>query len=410
MNILAGRYRADDLTVVRALGPWLYSADERRIADYLLGNCCMILGHADPHVAGRIREEVGLGTNVGDWANRHTFPLAKRILRHARQDALRFVSSGSEAVHLAVRVARGATGKRLILKFEGHYHGWFREEFSAFVPKQQDSLGLGPDPSAAVRTLQWNDFKGVTDAFEKFGKELACVLCEPVLCHAGPIPPQPGFLELLRTLCTQAGVALIFDECITGFRLSLGGAQEFFGVDADLVTYSKALSGGIPLGVCAGRQRFMEVLEHGAYQAATYDGNPISLVAASAVLDKLEDPATYARIHEFGTRLMRAVTDIFDEHKIPHVLQGYPSVFQIFKTELDCLKTYREALGQTDIGFYSRLQEALLRRDVNVYKGDLRSELFSSWLSQWFVSAAHDGQVFEHTTMALRHAVKEALA
>jgi glutamate-1-semialdehyde 2,1-aminomutase len=407
MDKLAGRFADSKLIVDRAHGPWLVNQDGRWV-DHVLGNCSQLLGHTHPYVVDQVTSQLSRMTNVGDHKTEAAFALAERILAISGMSAVRFVSSGSEAVHVALRTARAATARTAVLKFAGHYHGWFTEEISRFVPHLDYADGLPEQAADNLVVVDWNDREAVRAVFESRGAELAAVICEPMLCHAGPVPATDGFLAYLRELADSAGTLLIFDECITGFRLAGGGAQEKFGVKADIVVYSKALSAGFPLGVCAGTERAMAPLWEGrAYQAATYDANSVSVAAAHAVLDVLEKESVYDRIASYGERLQAFIASELDARGVPNVCQGDASVFQFFFTDRP-VRNHREALG-SDTVLYGLLVDELLKRGVNLYKGDLRSRPDASWLSQWFVSASHDDEAFEWTARAYPDALAAAL-
>ncbi|MDI6104308.1 aminotransferase class III-fold pyridoxal phosphate-dependent enzyme [Actinoplanes sp. NEAU-A12] len=407
MDELSGRFAESEIFVERAHGPWLISENQRWV-DHVLGNCSQLLGHSHPVVVDRVQEQVARMTNVGDHKTNEAYRLARRILEISGMDSLRFVSSGSEAVHVALRTARAATGRRKVLKFAGHYHGWFAEEISRFVPQLDYAGGISPAAPGDLLIADWNDADAVRALVAEHGNELAAIICEPILCHAGPVPPVDGFLELLRSQTTASGALLIFDECITGFRLGIGGAQEWSGVKADLVTYSKALSAGFPLGVCAGTAAAMAPLAEGrAYQAATYDANSVSVAAAHAVLDVLGTEPVYERITSYGERLRGFIGETLTAHDVKAVCQGVPAVFQHFFTEAP-VRNHRDALA-SDTVLYGFLVEELLKRGVNIYKGDLRPDPDASWLSQWFVSSAHDDESFETTTAAYPAALQAAL-
>lgn len=407
MDLLSGRFSESDTYVTSASGAWLTTATGK-LTDYLLGNCSQLLGHCHPRVVDAVREQVGRSVNVGDNRHHEAYRLAERITRLAGKDAIRLVNSGSEAVHCALRAARAATGRQLVLKFEGHYHGWFSEEISRFVPDLEYASGLPDDAGERMIVVEWNDRAAVQDVIARYGDRLAAVLCEPMLCHAGPVPADEGFLAFLREQATGAGALLVFDECITGFRLAPGGAQERFGVTADLVTYSKAVSAGFPIGICAGTAEAMTPLATGvAYQAATYDANSVSVAAAHAVLDVLETEPVYQRIAEHGTQLQQFMAAELERKGVPAVCQGDTSVFQFFFTDSP-VRTHAQALA-TDTELYGHLVQELQARGVNIFKGDLRPNPRASWLSQWFVSAAHDQQALEWTTDAYPKALDAAL-
>lgn len=407
MDLLSGRFAESDTYVSSAQGAWL-TTETGTLADYLLGNCSQMLGHCHPHVVEETTRQVARSVNVGDHRIRDAYRLAERVTALSGKDAVRLVNSGSEAVHCAIRAARAATGRDLVLKFEGHYHGWFSEEISRFVPDLEYGDGLPTTAGEQMIVVEWNDAAAVREVVERHGDRLAAILCEPMLCHAGPVPADDGFLALLRAETTRVGALLIFDECITGFRLAPGGAQEKFGVTADLVTYSKAISAGFPIGVCAGTEQAMAPLESGAaYQAATYDANSVSVAAANAVLDVLDDEPVHERIAAHGTSLQSFIAGELERRGVPAVCQGDPSVFQFFFTDRP-VRTHAQALA-TDTRLYGFLVQELQSRGVNIYKGDLRPNPRASWLSQWFVSSAHDDEVLEWTMRAYPKALDAAL-
>lgn len=393
---LSRRFPTDAPEVARAQGPWLWTTGGDRYVDYLLGNCVHLLGHSHPRVVEAVREQAGRCTNVGDARHELAEPVAETILRHARKDALRFVNSGSEAVHLAIRVARAATGRPLVLKFEGHYHGWLSEQIAGFVPEPY-SAGLPPGAGGAVLAVPWNDLDAVRAVCDEHRGRIAAILCEPILCHAGPIPPRPGFLAELRAICDASGALLVFDECITGFRVALGGAQELYGVDADIVAYSKTLGAGLPIGVCCGNAAAMDQLgPDGVYQAGTYDGNALSLAAAAAVLQELETGAVHARIRSFTEALASALRGVLASSSTPHLLHTVPGIVQFYFTDADEIPDHAAAM-RTDTARYGRLVSALRADGVHLLAGDLRANPRRSWLSQWFVSSAHDGEALDAT-------------
>lgn len=398
---LSGRFDPGAPLVAEASGPWLRTTSGERLVDHLLGNCVHVLGHSDPTVVEALQQQAARATNVGDGLHDLAEPVAQRILRIAQKDRLRFVNSGSEAVHLAIRVARAATGRPTILKFEGHYHGWLSEQIVRFLPEDY-STGLPPSAGAHVVSVPWNDPEALAAAFAEHGPRVAAIICEPVLCHAGPVEPQPGFLELLRATCDEHGSLLIFDECITGFRVALGGAQERYGVRSDLVTYSKALSAGMPLGVCCGTDEAMASLGvDGVYQAGTYDANPMSLAAAGAVLDRLEHTDALERIASASKHLALAMARLLTERSVPHVVHTVPGIAQFYLTTESALSDAVSVMAKSDTAQYGRIVARLREAGVYLVPGDLRSSPRRSWLSQWFVSATHDTETLDVSVSAL---------
>lgn len=410
MDLLADRFKESKLKVKMAQGAWITSEDGKRYVDYLLGNCCQIMGHSHPRVVEAIKKQAEICTNVGDNNYYLAYDLAERITNLAKKDAVRFVNSGSEAVHLSIRLARAYTNRKYILKFVGHYHGWYTEEISKFVKEVPYKGGILEEYTSGIIYVDWNDYSGVKAAFEKYEGSIAAIICEPMLCHAGPIPPVNNFLQKLRDITKENGSLLIFDECITGFRFSYGGAQEYFGVYSDIVVYSKALSGGMPMGVCAGRKEIMQLLADGVvYQESTYDANPVSVAAANAVLDVLIDEDYYNRTTKNGNALISGIDKILSEFDIPHIYQGLPQVFQFYYTDKDVITNSIEALEYNNLELFSKIVNGLYDNGVSLVKGDIRKNLNSSWMSQWFVSLAHGEREIDFTLDAYRKALVLAL-
>lgn len=410
MDSLSNRFAESKVYVKECKGAWITDQNSKKYIDYLLGNCCHILGHSHPRIIEAIRKQSEKCINVGDHHFQSAYDLAENIKEISSKDAIRLVNSGSEAVHLAIRLARGYTSRNIIVKFWGHYHGWFMEEISHFVPEIPYKKGLVNDYSTKIVAVEWNNLEQVDAVFAEYGDEIAAVICEPVLCHAGPIPPEEGFLEYLREKTNSNHSLLIFDECITGLRIAFGGAQEYFGVNADIVTYSKAFSGGIPIGICAGTKEVMQLLGDGhLYQAATYDANPMSSVVANEVISIIKEEKIYDHINDIGNQLINGIDEILNRYSISHIWQGFPSVFQFYYTDKDKIRNSREALTFNNLEIFSSLVEQLLENGVSLVKGDLRENPNSSWLSQWFVSNAHGKVEVDYTLDAYEKSLKYIL-
>mgnify|MGYP002752953793 CR=1 FL=1 len=408
MDSLSNRFIESNINVDKCEGAWIFDKNGKAYVDYLLGNCCHILGHSHPRIIDAIKKQAEKCVNVGDHNYQVAYDFAEKVKQISRKDYIRLVNSGSEAVHLSLRLARAFTGRKKIVKFWGHYHGWFSEELSKFVSELPYDKGLLNEYSAQFIPIEWNNFEQLNKVFEEYGSDIAAVICEPVLCHAGPIPPVENFLEAIRFKTIQNHSLLIFDECITGLRLCLGGAQEYYNVYADIVVYSKAFSGGLPLGICAGKKEIMELLGDGVvYQAATYDANPLSVACANEVIDTVIEEDIHVNISHNGSRLISEIDNILNHYSIPHLYQGFPSVFQFYFTEEEIIRNSREAFHYNDISFFVQLVEGLLLEGVSVMKGDIRKNYNSSWLSQWFVSNAHNKNEIDFTLSAYEKVIKK---
>ncbi|CAN5282737.1 glutamate-1-semialdehyde 2,1-aminomutase [soil metagenome] len=301
--------------IARAEGPWLWDVEGTRYVDYVSSWGAIILGHADPGVVAAVREAAGEGTSYGAPTTRE-IALAERIRTAMPSiERLRFTSSGTEAVMSAVRLARAHTGRNKILKFAGCYHG-HADALLALAGSGVATLGLpasaGVPPGATRDTLvaPYNDVDRAADLFARFPGEVAAVLVEPVAANMGLVPPSPGFLAALRSLTTEDGALLVFDEVITGFRVGPGGAQGLFGITPDLTCLGKIIGGGLPVGAFGGGTEIMAAVapEGPVYQAGTLSGNPLAMAAGEAALLRLAGSEVYETLEKRAGRLADGLT------------------------------------------------------------------------------------------------------
>jgi glutamate-1-semialdehyde 2,1-aminomutase len=317
-------------------GSHLYTVDGTEYLDYALGMGPVILGHAPPCVIRRVGDSLAKGQL---YAGQHEgeVQLARRVCSVVPcADRVRFGSSGTEVVQLALRAARAFTSRQKIIKFEGHYHGWLDNIFIGVHPASASDAPFlesgGQDPAACreVVVLPWNDIKAFEQTLHSLQSDVAAVIMEPILCNTGVIFPRPGYLEGVRALCTAAGVILIFDEIITGFRVGPAGAQGLYGVTPDLAVFAKAMGGGFPISCLAGREPLMQCIASGAVtHGGTYNSNVVSIVAALATLDELlaNDAAAYGIIDRLGSRLMDGIRAAARDAKTDLRVQGLGAVF-----------------------------------------------------------------------------------
>ena len=325
-----------ELTIVlaRGDGATVWDTDGRAFTDFTMGWGSVILGHAHPAVVEAVRRRAALGSNFA-YVSDAALELAEELARAVRcAERLRFCASGTEATAYAVRLARAFTGRAHVLKFEGAYHGaneigtisLFPRRLLAFPRGEPTSAGLPAGAVDDVLVAPYNDLAATTAILEAHRDDVAAIIVEPL--HRCT-PPQPGFLAGLRELTAELGGLLIFDETVTGFRLAYGGAQEYYGVRPDLATYGKALGGGYPIGVVAGRADVLDLVREDRLGEARYvwfassiGGNAVSAIAAVATLTELRRPGTYPRLFELGETLRGGLRSVLKEEGVTAQVQG----------------------------------------------------------------------------------------
>lgn len=377
------------LIVERASGCRLWDADGNEYLDYLLGQGPNFLGYAPPRVVEKVVAAQRDGI-IYAATHRREIEAAERLLSVLPwAERLRFGSSSSEMVQAAMRIARNATGRRNVLRFHGHYHGWFdniqiRSDGDLALP---GSLGQIPDALDPTITIEWNDPAAFAAALAEHGDTIAAVLMEPMMLNAGAIAPADGYLQLVRELCDRNGIVLIFDETISGFRLSLGGAAERFGVTPDLAVYGKAMAAGWPCAALVGRaDLFSDVATGSVTHAGTFNGNTIAAAAVLASLDELEDRSVYRQIETVGAALMDAITELSDHHGVPLRLQGLPMAFHA-----------RFDRGAEPITRYAQLQSLDAERYGRFAARLITAGIWVAYRGIWYVSAAHTLDDVEET-------------
>ena len=369
-------YTPCSLFIEKAVGSHIWDVDGNEYIDYRLGYGPVILGHSYPPVHDAVHsvDEKGL---VYAFSHELEIKVAKQMISMAPSvDMVRFANSGTEATMHAIRVARSYTQKEKIVKFEGHYHGAHDYVLFSTEPEFADvegdtaprslpaSLGIPRAIRDLVIVQRWNDFEGLEETIRKHGDEIAAIITEPIMGNCSAITPQRGYLEFLRKICDENNIVLIFDEVKTGFRLARGGAQEVFGVKADLTTFAKSMGNGYPVAAIGGRHAIMEYIgPNKVVHGGTYSSNPLSLMAVHRTLELLADGRVHTYLNEYGRKLMNGIDDILNDAHIPHRILGMPPMFQILFTGLDSVKEYRD-LSKCDLEFYARMQLELLAHGV----------------------------------------------
>ncbi len=382
--------------IVRGEGSRIWDADGREYIDYVGSWGPLVLGHADRDVVASVQEAAGRGLSFGAPTQAET-EIAEQLARLVPGlELVRLVSSGTEATMSALRLARGASGRSCIVKFEGCYHG---HADSLLVKAGSGALTLGNPSSAGVTretaaqtlVLDYNDVTGLGAAFDELGDSIACVIVEPVAGNMNLIAPRPGFLQRMRELCTRHGAVLIFDEVMTGFRVALRGAQELYGVQADLVTLGKIIGGGLPLGAFGGRRDIMEKIAPlgPVYQAGTLSGNPLAVAAGLATLKKLEAPGFYERLAGTARTFCEGLASAARKRGIAFSAQSVGGMFGLYFRAVPP-SSYAEVM-QCDTVAFNRFFHAMLERGVY---------LAPSAYEAGFVSAEHSEADIETTIAA----------
>ncbi len=388
---------AKPIFIEKAKGPYLYDADSNKYIDYCLSWGPMILGHANKGVLDEVKKVMGKGTSFGIPTRLET-ELAKMIVGAIDSvEKVRLVSSGTEAVMTAIRLARGCTGRDKIIKFIGCYHGHVdhllvQAGSGAMTFGSPSSPGVPKDFTKHTILLPYNDTESVKKAFEKYGDKIAAVIVEPVAGNMGVVLPKEGFLKAIRQYCTKKGSLLIFDEVITGFRVKYGSVQDLFGVKADLTCLGKIIGGGFPIGACCGRAKLMDNLspQGAVYQAGTLSGNPVCVAAGIATLKTLKSQKPYRALAKATEKLCEGISQCLEEKKIPHSINRIGSMFTLFFNPGPVID-YNSA-AQSDTRLYARYFTAMLR--AGIY-------LPPSQFEACFLSTAHRQKDLDKTIAAV---------
>lgn len=392
-------------------GSRLYDQDGNEFIDYVLGMGPVLLGHAHPTVNNAVADSLSKGQLYGGQ-HQTELQLAREICEVVPcAEMVRFGMSGTEVVQAALRLARAFTRRNKIVKFEGQYHGWLDNIFVSVHPDEQsagsesspdavpESLGQDRNAYLSQVVLPWNNIDVLRGRLEG-DKDIAAVLMEPIMCNTAVILPKPGYLEHVRELCTKHGVLLIFDEVITGFRVALGGAQEYLGVRPDLAVFAKAMGNGFPISCVAGRGDVMELFSsQRVVHGGTFNSNTVSCAAALAVIQYLRSnqSSCYSHLQETGTYLIEGLRELARELRLPLLVQGLPAVFHSAFTTQTEITDYRSH-QRCAVDQQNRLVEALLQRGVRV-----------TGRGTWFLSAAHSLQDV-HTTLAAARVALQGVA
>ena len=400
----------ENIGVARAKGTYFWDFDGNRYIDYRLGYGPVILGHGHPTVVERVAEAIKQGT-VFALTQELEVQVAERIVALCPGvDQVRFANSGTEATMHALRIARSHTGREKVIKFEGQYHGMY--DYMLFSTSSSPAGALGhrrspiPAPTSSgipkaihklVLPLPYNDFETLERTVKQSWGDVAAIIVEPIMGNMASTMPQPGWLEHIRTLCDEYGIVMIMDEVKTGFRIAPGGAQEYFGVQGDLVTYAKAMGNGFPIAAIAGKKEFMNSVGPGrTAQGGTYCANSAGTAAADATLELIADAGVLDTVEERGKVLMEGIHSILTDAEIPHHVLGVPAMFGIVFSE-EAPTDFR-AWMKVNHDLYAAIMMAMIR------KGAMPDP---DGGEPWFLCAALSEKDVEDTLNYFEEAVKE---
>jgi glutamate-1-semialdehyde 2,1-aminomutase len=382
----------------RAKGPYLYDVDGNKYVDYCLSWGPMILGHAHAKILERVKKVMAKGTSFGIPTDLET-QLAKMIIQAISSiEKVRLVSSGTEAVMTAIRLARGCTGRDKIIKFIGCYHGHVDHMLvqagsGATTLGSPSSPGVPKDFTKHTILLPYNNTDMLEKAFKKYKGQIAALIVEPIAGNMGVVPPAGDFLKTIRKLCTKNRSVLIFDEVITGFRIKYGSVQDLFGVKADLTCLGKIIGGGFPIGACGGKAKLMNSLAPTGkvYQAGTLSGNPVCVAAGIATLKLLKSMKVYSHLDTSAKRLCDGIRKSLYERDIKHTINQIGSMFTLFFNP-NPVTDYASAV-KSDTARYAKFHNAMLKQGIY---------LPPSQFEACFISTVHKPADIDKTISAVR--------
>lgn len=384
------------LVIERGDGAYLYDVDGNRLIDYYLGMGPIIVGHNPPEIVAAVIEQAARGFLFAGQTELE-YRAAQLICEMVPcAERIRFGLSGTEMVQAALRLARAATGRKTIIKFEGHYHGWLDNILWSVSPPpdkfgpekepipQPGSAGIDEAAGAHLEVMAWNHHDWLVQRLKR--GDVAAVIMEPIMCNTSAILPDGGYLESVRQVCDETGTILIFDEVITGFRVAAGGASARLGVTPDLATFGKAIANGFPVACLAGRAGLMErFVSGGVMHGGTYNAQAVSMAATVATLERLRQPGFYETLETRGRRLMDGIAKRLDAAGLGAHVQGLPQIFHVAFGVERHMRHYRDSLA-ADRARYVRFTTALLQRGVRALER-----------GAWFISAAHSDAIIDET-------------
>jgi glutamate-1-semialdehyde 2,1-aminomutase len=391
------------LVFTRGEGPYLFDADGNKLIDYYAGMGAMVLGHSPAAVRDAVKTQVDIGIHFAGQTAIEVEAAKLLCERIPSAERVRFGSSGSEVAQAAIRLCRAATGRLKIIKFEGHYHGWFDNVLWSTAPALNaagpdaepvpvaGSLGQDEGEAGNIVVLQWNDLPMLEARLAQ--GDIAGVIMEPAMCNQGAMAPRDGYLAGALAACRRHGTILVFDEVITGFRLGAGGAQALFGVTPDISIFAKAIANGFPVSAIVGRADLLDRFTAGVLHGGTVNSQPVAMAAMVATQRALT-PEHFATAGAQGLRLQNGIRDILRDAGIPAIVQGFPLVFHVAFGLTTPPHNYRD-IARRDHARYVRFAYALLQRGVRILER-----------GAWFVSSEHKADIIDATLAAVREAAE----
>ena len=373
-------YKPCPIFIDHGKGGKIYDADGNEYVDLMLGFSALILGHAHPEIITALERAANKGTHYAAAAEIEVKVAEKMCQLIPSAEKVRFANSGTEATMAAIRLARGYTGRKKFIKFEGQYHGWYdafllnchaRPIYTLGTRKDPvsipDSSGLTPASLKDTIVAPWNDIEIVEEKIKQYKGQIAAVITEPIMSNIGFIPPKPGYLHGLRQVTSDNDILLIMDEVVTGFRYAPGGCQEYFEVVPDISTFGKAMGAGIPIGAVVGKKDIMEAFSWGkVLHYGTFNATRLAMEVVDTNIDVLtrDGNAGIKHLHYIGDKIIAGIKDIFEHRKMPGIVQGFGPMFQLYFTHADSIDDYRDFCSKIDSDKYSRFAHKLLEGGV----------------------------------------------
>lgn len=402
-------YQEYPISVTHGKGSKLYDLDGNEYIDYVAGFGALLLGHSPESVREAVKMQLEKGSHFSA-PNDDLLKLSRKLTEIIPSaEAVSFQNSGTEAVMYALRLARAYTGKYKIIKFEGQYHGWSDEEKISIDAELVDELGDRSNPNKIIHTkgqrlssaddlivLPWNDLEILKSTFEKYKEEIAAVIMEPIMCDSGPILPDKTYLEGVRKLTKEYKIVLIFDEVITGFRVSLGGAQKYYGITPDISTFAKAIASGYPFAAVVGKK---EIMNCGIHASGTFNGNPVGTAAALATIKELEKQGTYEHLGEMGSMLVEGFNSLSKKYNIKIYARHIGGIFILYFGFDKDQRDFREWLSDADIELYEKFTKTCEEYGIR----------FTDRRGREYISTTHTKEDIIHTLQVADKALSEIL-